>query len=142
MSIQERVKILIEEFNNLSDWEDRYKSIIQRGKSLPVMNEDYKIEKNLVKGCQSKVWFHAELKEGLVYFQGDSDAAIVKGIVGLLLFIYSESSPHDILNTRPDFLDEIGLKEHLSMSRANGLSSMLKQISLYAIVFKRIMLFP
>jgi cysteine desulfuration protein SufE len=136
MSIQERVKILIEEFNNLSDWEDRYKSIIQRGKSLPVMNEDYKIEKNLVKGCQSKVWFHAELKEGLVYFQGDSDAAIVKGIVGLLLFIYSESSPHDILNTRPDFLDEIGLKEHLSMSRANGLSSMLKQISLYAIVFK------
>jgi len=136
MSIQERVKILIEEFNSLSDWEERYKSIIQRGKSLSVMNEDYKIEKNLVKGCQSKVWFHAELKEGLIHFQGDSDAAIVKGIVALLLFIYSGSSPQDILTTRPDFLDEIGLKEHLSMSRANGLSSMLKQISLYAIVFK------
>ncbi|MEE2743422.1 MAG: SufE family protein [Bdellovibrionota bacterium] len=136
MSVNDRVKVLIEEFNQISDWEDRYKNIIQRGKQLAPMNEDKKIDQNLVKGCQSKVWFHAEMKEGKIYFQGDSDAAIVKGIVALLLTIYSESSPDDILNTKPDFLDEIGLKEHLSMSRANGLSSMLKQISLYAIVFK------
>ena len=136
MSVNDRVKVLIEEFNQISDWEDRYKNIIQRGKQLAPMNEDKKVDKNLVKGCQSKVWFHAEMKEGKIYFQGDSDAAIVKGIVALLLTIYSESSPDDILNTKPDFLDEIGLKEHLSMSRANGLSSMLKQISLYAIVFK------
>ncbi len=136
MSVNDRVKVLIEEFNQISDWEGRYKNIIQRGKQLAPMNEDKKIDQNLVKGCQSKVWFHAEMKEGKIYFQGDSDAAIVKGIVALLLTIYSESSPDDILNTKPDFLDEIGLKEHLSMSRANGLSSMLKQISLYAIVFK------
>ena len=136
MSVNDRVKVLVEEFNQISDWEDRYKNIIQRGKQLAPMNEDKKIDQNLVKGCQSKVWFHAEMKEGKIYFQGDSDAAIVKGIVALLLTIYSESSPDDILNTKPDFLDEIGLKEHLSMSRANGLSSMLKQISLYAIVFK------
>lgn len=136
MSVNDRVKVLVEEFNQISDWEDRYKNIIQRGKQLAPMNEDKKTDKNLVKGCQSKVWFHAEMREGKIYFQGDSDAAIVKGIVALLLTIYSESSPDDILNTKPDFLDEIGLKEHLSMSRANGLSSMLKQISLYAIVFK------
>ncbi|MEE2743444.1 MAG: SufE family protein [Bdellovibrionota bacterium] len=136
MSVNNRVKVLVEEFNQILDWEDRYKNIIQRGKQLAPMNEDKKVDKNLVKGCQSKVWFHAEMKEGKIYFQGDSDAAIVKGIVALLLTIYSESSPDDILNTKPDFLDEIGLKEHLSMSRANGLSSMLKQISLYAIVFK------
>ena len=136
MSINDKVKVLVEEFNQISDWENRYKNIIQRGKQLAPMSEDKKTDKNLVKGCQSKVWFHAEMREGKVFFQGDSDAAIVKGIVALLLTIYSESSPDDILNTKPDFLDEIGLKEHLSMSRANGLSSMLKQISLYAIVFK------
>ena len=135
MSIKKRVEVLIEEFNQISDWEDRYKYIIQRGKKLEPMSEDKKTDKNLVKGCQSKVWFHAEMREGKIYFLGDSDAAIVKGIVALLLYIYSESGPDDILNTKPDFLDEIGLREHLSMSRANGLSSMVKRISLYAIVF-------
>ena len=136
MSIKNRVDNLVEEFGKLTDWEDRYKHIIQKGKGLPDMEESHKVEKNLVKGCQSKVWFHAELKEGRVSLQGDSDAAIVKGIVALLLYIYSDSTPDEILATRPDFLDDIGLREHLSMSRSNGLSQMLKQISLYAIVFK------
>ena len=136
MSIKTRVESLVQEFNKLTDWEERYKHIIQKGKALSEMEESHKVEKNLVKGCQSKVWFHAEMKEGKVLLQGDSDAAIVKGIVALLLYIYSESSPEEILATRPDFLDDIGLREHLSMSRSNGLSQMLKQISLYAIVFK------
>ena len=136
MSIKTRVESLVQEFNTLTDWEERYKHIIQKGKALSEMEESHKVEKNLVKGCQSKVWFHAEMKEGKVLLQGDSDAAIVKGIVALLLYIYSESSPEEILATRPDFLDDIGLREHLSMSRSNGLSQMLKQISLYAIVFK------
>ena len=136
MSIDNRVKTLIDEFGKLTDWEDRYKHIIQKGKALSKMEEAHKVEKNLVKGCQSKVWFHAELNEGKVFLQGDSDAAIVKGIVALLLNIYSESTPDEILATKPDFLDDIGLREHLSMSRSNGLSQMLKQISLYAIVFK------
>jgi len=136
MSIKTRVESLVQEFNTLTDWEERYKHIIQKGKALSEMEESHKVEKNLVKGCQSTVWFHAEMKEGKVLLQGDSDAAIVKGIVALLLYIYSESSPEEILATRPDFLDDIGLREHLSMSRSNGLSQMLKQISLYAIVFK------
>ena len=136
MSIDNRVKTLIDEFGKLTDWEDRYKHIIQKGKALSKMEEAHKVEKNLVKGCQSKVWFHAELNEGKVFLQGDSDAAIVKGIVALLLSVYSESTPDEILATKPDFLDDIGLREHLSMSRSNGLSQMLKQISLYAIVFK------
>ena len=134
--IAQRVDELVEEFKGIDTWEEKYKHLIELGKRLKPMAEDLKNDKNLVRGCQSKVWFNAEIKDGVVYFQGDSDAAIVKGIVALLLHVYSESTPDEILSTRPSFLDKIGLREHLSLSRSNGLSSMLKQISLYAIAFK------
>jgi len=134
--ISETVKKIISDFKGINSWEEKYKHLIDLGKALPPMDEEYKLEKNLVRGCQSKVWFHVEVKDGRLYFQGDSDGAIVKGIVALLLGVYSGRTPDEILSTKPTFLEEIGLREHLSMSRSNGLSSMLKQISLYAIAFK------
>ena len=134
--IQERIAKIKGEFLNFADWEGRYKHLIEMGKDLPKMNEDFKIDANKIKGCQSQVWLMAELKDGLVYFHADSDASIVKGIVALLVFVYSGASPEEILSTKPTFLEEIGLREHLSMSRANGLTSMLKQISFYAMAFK------
>ncbi|MDH5581546.1 MAG: SufE family protein [Bdellovibrionales bacterium] len=135
-NIEIRVKELISEFNQFKDWEDRYKYLIQLGKNLSPLPEDYRIDKNLIKGCQSKAWLHAEFKDGIVNFHGDSEAAIVKGIMAIALKVYSGSSPDEILKTGPGFLEEIGLREHLSMSRSNGLSSLLKLISTYAIVFK------
>lgn len=135
-SISSRVDTLVSEFKEIDSWEDKYKHIIQKGKELDSLGDSHKEDKFLVKGCQSKVWFHAEMKDGTVYFQGDSDAAIVRGIVALLLYVYSGASPDEILATKPTFLEDIGLREHLSMSRSNGLSAMLKQISLYAIAFK------
>ena len=136
MEITNRVNSLIEEFSSFSDWEDRYKHIIDMGKSLAPMPEEHKSADNKVNGCQSQVWLYAELKDGKIIFMGDSDAAIVKGIVSVLLNVYSNSTPEEVLATKPDFLDEIGLRQHLSMSRANGLSSMLKQISMYALAFQ------
>ena len=136
MGIHNRVDTLVNEFKGIDSWEDKYKYIIQKGKELDSLGDSYKDDKFLVKGCQSKVWFHAEMKDGVVYFQGDSDASIVRGIVALLLHVYSGASPDEILATKPTFLADIGLREHLSMSRSNGLSAMLKQISLYAIAFK------
>ncbi|EQC44253.1 SufE family protein [Bacteriovorax sp. Seq25_V] len=136
MEITKRVDSLVEEFSHLGDWEDRYKYIIDLGKSLEEMEDEYKTEANKVKGCQSQVWLHASVSDGKVYFKADSDASIVKGIVSVLVRIYSGATPDEILATKPDFLDTIGLRQHLSMSRANGLSSMIKQISMYAIAFK------
>jgi cysteine desulfuration protein SufE len=103
---------------------------------MPAMNESHKITENLVKGCQSQVWLYAELKDGRVLFEADSDASIVKGIVALLVQVYSGSTPEEILGTKPSFLEDIGLREHLSMSRANGLNSMMKQISFFGLAFK------
>ncbi|MCO4793053.1 MAG: SufE family protein [Bacteriovoracaceae bacterium] len=136
MEIQQRVKDLIDEFSSFDDWESRYKHIIAVGKDLPPMNEEYRLEENKVKGCQSQVWLFPELSGEKLVFHADSDAAIVKGIIALLLRVYSNSTPAEILATKPDFLDQIGLREHLSMSRANGLSSMVKQISMYAVVMQ------
>ncbi len=137
MNIQERQKTLIAEFSKLSEWEDRYKKIIELGKTLPEMSESLKIEQNIVKGCQSQVWLHAELSpEGTVRFQGDSDALLVRGLVGILLNIYSNATPMEILATPPDFLRELGFEGNLSPSRANGLHSMLKQIKMYALAFQ------
>ncbi|MCP4912147.1 MAG: SufE family protein [Oligoflexia bacterium] len=127
---------LVSEFKQFATWEDRYKHLIAMGKSLAPMNEDYRIEDNKVRGCQSQVWLFPELVDGKLVFHADSDAAIVKGIVALLVKIYSDKTPDEILATKPDFIEEIGLAQHLSMSRANGLSSMLKQISMYALAFK------
>jgi len=135
--ITQRVKDLEKEFSSFNDWEDKYKHIIGLGKNLTDMNESHKTEENKVKGCQSQVWLHAELNEDKkVIFTADSDAAIVKGIVSLLLRVYSDATPEEILSVKPDFLETIGLRQHLSMSRANGLSSMVKQISMYALAFK------
>ena len=136
MNIQERQKTLIAEFSKFSDWEDRYKKIIDLGKTLPGMPENLKTEQNIVKGCQSQVWLHANLNpEGKIIFAGDSDALLVRGLVGILLHIYSGATPAEVLSTPPDFLKELGFEGNLSPSRANGLHSMLKQIKLYATAF-------
>jgi len=134
--INKRIEKIKEEFNRFSEWESRYKHLIDIGKKMPEMKEEFRIEGNKVRGCQSQVWLHAELSGDRVQFSADSDASIVKGIVALLVEIYSDSTPDEILNTKHTFLEEIGLKEHLSMSRANGLMSMLKQISFYGMGFK------
>lgn len=134
--INDRVKSIVERFSQYKDWEDRYQTIIDLGKALPSMPEEYKTEENKVKGCQSQVWLFATLEGDKVKIYADSDATIVKGLVALLVEVYSLSTPDEILMTKPTFLEEIGLREHLSMSRANGLNAMLKQISLYALGYK------
>jgi cysteine desulfuration protein SufE len=136
MDIDKRVESLIAEFENKGNWEDRYKYIISIGKELAPMKEEWKLDNFKVKGCQSQVWLFPEIKDGIITFHADSDASITKGIVAVLLSIYSESTPEEILKTKPEFLETIGLRQHLSMSRANGLSSMVKQISMYAIAFQ------
>lgn len=136
MSIQDRQEKIIKDFSALSQWEDRYKKIIEMGKALPEMPEALKTEQNAVKGCQSQVWLSANLNEqGQMILQGDSDALIVKGLVGLLLSVYSGATPSEILATPPEFLKALGFEGNLSPSRANGLHSMLKQIKLYATAF-------
>ena len=135
--ITDRVNRLIADFKGFNDWEERYKHLIDLGKKMPVMNEANRIPANLVKGCQSQVWIHADLNnDGKIYFQADSDASIVKGIIALLVGVYTGSTPDEILSMRPTFLEDIGLREHLSMSRANGLNSMMKQISFFAMAYK------
>jgi len=136
MDINQRIKKIVEEFNQFKNWEDRYKHLIDFGKHLETLPENYRLEENKVKGCQSQVWLYATLEDDKIKLYADSDASIVKGIVALLVYVYSESTPDEILNTKPNFIEEIGLKEHLSMSRANGLTSMVKQISFYAMAFK------
>ncbi|WP_372655652.1 SufE family protein [Halobacteriovorax sp.] len=135
-TINTRVSTVVTNFENFSNWEDKYKAIINLGKDLETLPEEFRLESNKVKGCQSQVWLHAELEGDKVIFKADSDAAIVKGIIALLLSVYSDATPDEILATKPDFLETIGLRQHLSMSRANGLSSMVKQISVYALAFK------
>ncbi|MCL4135873.1 UNVERIFIED_CONTAM: hypothetical protein GTU68_043561 [Idotea baltica] len=115
------------------DWMERYEYIIDLGKSLPLISEEYKLDENLIKGCQSKVWLFSELENDTIKYTADSDAILTKGIVALLLRVYSGQKPEDILVAETKFIDEIGLKEHLSPTRANGLVSMVKQIKMYAI---------
>lgn len=136
MAAQERQQEMIRDFKQLQTWEERYKKIIDIGKQLPELSEEFKKDENLVKGCQSQVWLVAEFKEGRVYFKGDSDALIVRGLVGLLLKLYSDSTPQEILETAPEFLKELGFESNLSPSRANGLYSMIKQIKYYATAFQ------
>ncbi|WP_374001825.1 SufE family protein [Bdellovibrio bacteriovorus] len=136
MSIQDKQNKVIADFSAISQWEDRYKKIIDLGKRLPEMPESLKTEQNMVKGCQSQVWLSASLNEqGQMILQGDSDALIVKGLVGLVLSVYSEVTPAEVLATPPEFLKALGFEGNLSPSRANGLHSMLKQIKLYATAF-------
>ncbi len=133
MTIKEIQEEIIDEFSMFDDWMERYEYIIELGKSLPIIDAQYKLDENLIKGCQSKVWLYSELENDTIKFTADSDAILTKGIVALLLRVYSEQKPKDILVAETHFIDEIGLKEHLSPTRANGLVSMIKQIKLYAI---------
>ncbi|QTE24035.1 SufE family protein [Polaribacter cellanae] len=133
MTIKEIQEEIIDEFSMFDDWMERYEYIIELGKSLPIIDEKFKLDENLIKGCQSKVWLYSELEDDKVKFTADSDAILTKGIVALLLRVFSEQKPEDILTAETTFIDEIGLKEHLSPTRANGLVSMIKQIKMYAI---------
>ncbi len=134
--IKERVTQLKERFKKISDWEDRYKELIELGKELAPMPAVGQQEKFKVKGCQSQVWLYPEFNNGRVFFYADSDALLVKGIVAMLVFVYSDSLPSEITQEKADFLKELGITEHLSMNRTNGLASMLKQIQMYALVFQ------
>ena len=136
MNIQEIQQEIIDEFAMFQDWMQRYEHMIDLGKSLPLIAEEFKTEDNIIKGCQSKVWVHAELKKDQLKFTADSDAIITKGIIAILIRVFSNQHPKDILDAETDFIDQIGLKEHLSPTRANGLVSMIKQIKMYAIAFQ------
>lgn len=136
MTIKEKENQIIEEFEMFDDWMDKYNYLIEMGKSLPLIDPSQKTENNLISGCQSRVWLHAELKDGRVVFSADSDAVITKGIIYILIRVLSDETPDDILNADMGFIDAIGLKEHLSPTRSNGLVSMIKQIKLYAMAFK------
>ena len=133
MTIKEIQEEIIDEFSMFDDWMERYEYIIELGKSLPIIDTEHKLDENLIKGCQSKVWLYSELDNDNIKFSADSDAILTKGIVALLLRVYSNQKPGDILTANTDFIDEIGLKEHLSPTRANGLVSMIKHIKMYAI---------
>jgi len=136
MTLQETEKKISEEFSMFDDWMDKYSYLIEMGKSLPMIDPKYKTDQYLISGCQSKVWVFAELKDGKVIFKADSDAIITKGIISLLIRVLSNQKPDDIIQTDLEFLNQIGLREHLSPTRSNGLTSMIKQMKLYAIVFK------
>ncbi|MBU94443.1 MAG: Fe-S metabolism protein SufE [Balneola sp.] len=134
-SIEDVQNRIVRKFNLLEDWTERYKYIIKLGSKLPQLDSSKKIEHNIVKGCQSQVWLHAEFSEGKIIFEADSDAAITKGLVALMVHLYSHQTPSAILATEPTFIAEIGMNEHLSPTRANGLASMVKQMKIYALAF-------
>lgn len=135
MTIQEIQNEIVDEFSLFEDWMQRYEYIIDLGKALPLIEEQYKTDDNIIKGCQSKVWVHAEENAGKIIFTADSDAILTKGIIAILIRAFSNQKAMDILEANIDFIDEIGLKEHLSPTRANGLVSMIKQIKMYALAF-------
>ncbi len=136
MTITEIKNDIIEEFAMFDDWEERYQYMIDLGKTLPLIDERYKTEDHIIKGCQSKVWVHADMNEDKVVFTADSDAIITKGIIAILIRVFSNQHPKDIIEADTNFIDEIGLKEHLSPTRANGLVSMIKQLKMYAIAYQ------
>ncbi len=135
MGIAEKEQDVIEEFEMFDDWMDKYEYIIELGKDLPIIAEEFKTEDHLIKGCQSRVWVHAEYNNGAIQFTADSDAIITKGIIALLIRVLSDESPEDILKAELKFIDAIGLKSHLSPTRANGLLGMVKQIKTYALSY-------
>ena len=135
MTIQEIQAEIIDEFSMFEDWEERYQFMIDLGKSLPLIKEEFKTEDNIIKGCQSKVWLKGENIDNKIVFTADSDAILTKGIIAILIRTFSNQKPEDILQANTDFIDEIGLKEHLSATRANGLVSMIKNIKMYALAF-------
>lgn len=135
MTIEEIEREIVEEFAVYEDWMDKYAYLIEIGSGLPPMDEKHKTDENLIKGCQSRVWFYPEMREGLLYFMADSDAIITKGIAALLIRVFSGQKPEDIVKADLKFIDEIGLTRHLSPTRSNGLVSMVKQIKMYALAF-------
>jgi cysteine desulfuration protein SufE len=135
MTIKEIQNEIIDEFSMFDDWMQRYEYIIELGKTLPLIKEEYKTEENLIKGCQSKVWLQGEQKDDKIVFTADSDAILTKGIIAILIRAFSNQKASDIINADTQFIDEIGLKEHLSATRANGLVSMIKNIKMYALAF-------
>ena len=136
MTIQQIQEEIVDEFSMFDYWMQRYEYIIELGKSLPLINEEYKTDENIIKGCQSKVWVHGEENDGKIIFTADSDAILTKGIIAILIRVFSNQTPQAILDADTDFIDEIGLKEHLSPTRANGLVSMIKKIKMYALAFQ------
>ena len=135
MSIQEIQDEIVEEFSMFDDWMERYEYIIELGKTLPLIDEQYKTEENIIKGCQSKVWVDGKKIDDRIIFTADSDAILTKGIIAILIRAFSNQNAMDILNANTDFIDKIGLKEHLSPTRANGLVSMIKKIKIYALAY-------
>ncbi len=136
-SIQEIENEIIDEFSVFTDWMDKYEYIIELGKSLPMIDPQQKTEENLIKGCQSRVWLSSEYRDGKLWFAADSDAIITKGIISLLVRVFNGQAPEDILKSDFGFVEQIGLKDNLSPTRANGLVSMIKQIQSYALVYSR-----
>ena len=135
-TIADRQKEVIEEFSLFEDWMQRYEHMIELGKSLPLISKEHKNEDNIITGCQSKVWIHAALEKDQLVFTADSDAIISKGIISLLIRVFSGHSPDEIIAANIDFIEKIGLNSHLSQTRANGLLSMIKQIKIYAIAYQ------
>jgi cysteine desulfuration protein SufE len=135
MNIREIQEEIIDEFSMFDDWEERFQYVIDLGKTLPLIAAEFKTDENTIKGCQSKVWLHSELQNGKIVFTADSDAMITRGIIAILIRVFSNQTPDDILSANTDFVDEIGLKEQLSPTRANGLVSMIKQIKMYALAY-------
>ncbi len=136
MTIKEIQEEIVDEFALFDEWMDKYEHLIELGKELPLIDEQHKVEENLIKGCQSRVWLHAELKDREIIYTADSDAIITKGIVALMIRVFSNQEPENIANASLEFIDEIGLKEHLSPTRSNGLLAMVKQIKMYAVAFQ------
>lgn len=135
MKIKDIQEEIVDEFSMFDDWMQRYEYIIELGKNLPLIKEEFKVEENLIKGCQSKVWLQGEQNDEKIVFTADSDAILTKGIIAILIRVFSNQTPKDIIDAEMDFIDEIGLKEHLSPTRANGLVSMIKNIKMYALAF-------
>ena len=135
MKIKEIQDEIVDEFSMFDDWMERYEYIIELGKKLPIIKEEFKTENNIIKGCQSKVWLQGEQTEDKIVFTADSDAILTKGIIAILIRTFSNQKASDILEAEMDFIDQIGLKEHLSPTRANGLVSMIKNIKMYALAF-------
>jgi cysteine desulfuration protein SufE len=138
MTIEEKQQEIISEFSMFDDWMDKYSHLIEMGNELKPMSVEGKTDQNVIKGCQSQVWINAEQKNGTLFFEGDSDALIVKGMVALMLRVVDGQAAPEIMNTDFHFIDKIGLKEHLSPTRSNGLLAMIKQIKLYAVAFNKI----
>ncbi|HBF18672.1 MAG: Fe-S metabolism protein SufE [Owenweeksia sp.] len=136
MTIRETQEDIVDEFGMFTDWMEKYEYLIELGKSLPLIDEQYKTEDNLIKGCQSQVWLHAEHENGKVKYTADSDAILTKGLIALMIRVLSNHKPEEIVKADMSFIDEVGLKEHLSPTRANGLASMIKQMKFYALALQ------